>query len=233
MLKIGWQEMSKYNKKVTMKSEFLIGGGGDFRSFSDENFSSNIIFIRRCMFMLMDILMEALMSMDEDTLDSVLESCDSEELEIIDSAMEMKVADRSNPAVQNYVKFMKGVRDQNKNPRDITAMGDDAALRDFASGNHLNYSNTKFSSGNTIGTLRGFTVKRGKDGEYSTTNHIKIEDTDMKTIKSTAKDITRKAMVSQKIKDAKDVVDGAVRKAKINAKYSKIGQAVSKAMNKK
>ena len=38
--------------------------------------------------MLMDILMEALMSMDDDTLDSVLESCDSEELEIIDSAME-------------------------------------------------------------------------------------------------------------------------------------------------
>ena len=34
--------------------------------------------------MLMDILMEALMSMDEDTLDSVLESCDAEELEIID-----------------------------------------------------------------------------------------------------------------------------------------------------
>ena len=38
--------------------------------------------------MLMDILMEALMSMDEESLDYVLESCDSEELEIIDEAME-------------------------------------------------------------------------------------------------------------------------------------------------
>ena len=38
--------------------------------------------------MLMDILMEALMSMDDDTLDSVLESCSAEELEIIDSAVE-------------------------------------------------------------------------------------------------------------------------------------------------
>ena len=43
--------------------------------------------------MLMDILMEALMSMDDDTLDSVLESCDAEELEIIDSAMEMISSD--------------------------------------------------------------------------------------------------------------------------------------------
>ena len=43
--------------------------------------------------MLMDILMEALMSMDDDTLDSVLESCDAEELEIIDSAMEMITSD--------------------------------------------------------------------------------------------------------------------------------------------
>ena len=38
--------------------------------------------------MLMDILMEALMSMDDESLDYVLESCDSEELEIIDEAME-------------------------------------------------------------------------------------------------------------------------------------------------
>ena len=38
--------------------------------------------------MLTEILMEALMSMDDDTLDSVLESCDTEELEIIDSAIE-------------------------------------------------------------------------------------------------------------------------------------------------
>ena len=38
--------------------------------------------------MLTEILMEALMSMDDDTLTSVLESCDSEELDIINSAME-------------------------------------------------------------------------------------------------------------------------------------------------
>ena len=38
--------------------------------------------------MLMDILMEALMSMDDESLDYVLESCDSEELEIISYAME-------------------------------------------------------------------------------------------------------------------------------------------------
>ena len=40
--------------------------------------------------MLMDILMEALMSMDDESLDYVLESCDAEELEIIDSAMEAR-----------------------------------------------------------------------------------------------------------------------------------------------
>ncbi len=38
--------------------------------------------------MLMDILMESLMSMDEDTLDYVLESCSDEEIDIISSAME-------------------------------------------------------------------------------------------------------------------------------------------------
>ena len=38
--------------------------------------------------MLMDIIMESLMSMDENTLDSVLESCSAEEIDIIDSAIE-------------------------------------------------------------------------------------------------------------------------------------------------
>ena len=38
--------------------------------------------------MLTEILMESLMSMDDDTLDSVLESCSDEELEIIDIAVE-------------------------------------------------------------------------------------------------------------------------------------------------
>ena len=38
--------------------------------------------------MLTEILMESLMSMDEDTLDSVLESCSAEELEIVNSALE-------------------------------------------------------------------------------------------------------------------------------------------------
>ena len=37
--------------------------------------------------------MEALMSMDDDTLDSVLESCDSEELEIISDVMEARYED--------------------------------------------------------------------------------------------------------------------------------------------
>ena len=37
--------------------------------------------------------MEALMSMDDESLDYVLESCDTEELEIIDSAMEMISSD--------------------------------------------------------------------------------------------------------------------------------------------
>ena len=52
--------------------------------------------------MLMDILMEALMNMDDESLDYVLESCDAEELEIISDAMEAryedgptKVADKS------------------------------------------------------------------------------------------------------------------------------------------
>ena len=49
--------------------------------------------------MLMDILMEALMGMDDESLDYVLESCDSEELEIISDAMEaveMTSKDRSD-----------------------------------------------------------------------------------------------------------------------------------------
>ena len=43
--------------------------------------------------MLMDILMEALMAMDDESLDYVLESCDAEELEIIDSAIEARFED--------------------------------------------------------------------------------------------------------------------------------------------
>ena len=43
--------------------------------------------------MLMDILMEALMVMDDETLNGVLESCDAEELEIIDSAIEARYED--------------------------------------------------------------------------------------------------------------------------------------------
>ena len=49
--------------------------------------------------MLMDILMEALMGMDDESLDYVLGSCDSEELEIISDAMEaveMTSKDRSD-----------------------------------------------------------------------------------------------------------------------------------------
>ena len=43
--------------------------------------------------MLMDILMEAFMSMDNESLDYVLESCDAEELEIISDAMEARFED--------------------------------------------------------------------------------------------------------------------------------------------
>ena len=43
--------------------------------------------------MLMDILMEALMSMDDESFDYVLESCDAEELEIITDAMEARFED--------------------------------------------------------------------------------------------------------------------------------------------
>ena len=38
--------------------------------------------------MLMDILMGSLISMDEDTLDSVLESCSAEEIDIINGILE-------------------------------------------------------------------------------------------------------------------------------------------------
>ena len=41
----------------------------------------------------MDILMEALMNMDDESLDYVLESCDAEELEIISDAMEARFED--------------------------------------------------------------------------------------------------------------------------------------------
>ena len=48
--------------------------------------------------MLMDILMEALMTMDDESLDYVLESCDAEELEIISDAMERtEFDDMGNP----------------------------------------------------------------------------------------------------------------------------------------
>ena len=42
--------------------------------------------------MLLEILTESLLSMDEDTLDSVLESCDVEEIEIIQTALEATAA---------------------------------------------------------------------------------------------------------------------------------------------
>ena len=52
--------------------------------------------------------MEALMSMDDETLDSVLESCDAEELEIIDSAIETMSSDGKHhqtiPGTVNHAK---------------------------------------------------------------------------------------------------------------------------------
>lgn len=61
--------------------------------------------------MLMDILMEALMSMDDETLDSVLESCDSDELEIINDALEMTFSElRNDPDVKEYTDRRKMVR---------------------------------------------------------------------------------------------------------------------------
>ena len=46
--------------------------------------------------MLIDIVIEALTNMDDATLDSVLESCDAEELEIISDAMESANSDMRN-----------------------------------------------------------------------------------------------------------------------------------------
>lgn len=43
--------------------------------------------------MLMDIIIESLMNMDNDTLNYVIESCTEEELELVDEAMEMSKAD--------------------------------------------------------------------------------------------------------------------------------------------
>ena len=60
--------------------------------------------------MLMDILMEALMSMDDESLDYVLESCDAEEIDFIDAAIEMKIADRNNLRVRQYTKTMRNLR---------------------------------------------------------------------------------------------------------------------------
>ena len=62
--------------------------------------------------MLIDILMESLMSMDENTLDSVLESCSAEEIDIIDAAIEMKIADRNDPDVQEYMRKRKESREE-------------------------------------------------------------------------------------------------------------------------
>ena len=43
--------------------------------------------------MLMDILMESLMSMDDENLEYILESCDAEELEVISDAIETVSSD--------------------------------------------------------------------------------------------------------------------------------------------
>ena len=56
--------------------------------------------------------MESLMSMDENTLDSVLESCSAEEIDIIDAAIEMKIADRNDPDVQEYMRKRKESREE-------------------------------------------------------------------------------------------------------------------------
>ena len=61
--------------------------------------------------MLMDILMEALMSMDDESLDYVLESCDADELEIISDALEMTFSElRNDPDVKEYTDRRKMVR---------------------------------------------------------------------------------------------------------------------------
>ena len=62
--------------------------------------------------------MEALMSMDDESLDYVLESCDAEELEIISDAMEMKIADRNDPDVKEYIQNMKEARKDFAGDRD-------------------------------------------------------------------------------------------------------------------
>lgn len=65
--------------------------------------------------MLMDILMESLLAMDEDILDYVLESCSDEEIELIDDmVMEMQIADRNDPDVQDYVNKQRRQRKEVK-----------------------------------------------------------------------------------------------------------------------
>ena len=84
--------------------------------------------------MLMDILMEALMSMDDESLDYVLESCDAEELEIIDSAMEEFNRTTGNPTsagfrngqglVEELVRE-RNLRKQSKSNPDLKGYADD------------------------------------------------------------------------------------------------------------
>ena len=82
--------------------------------------------------MLMDILMEALMSMDDESLDSVLESCSEEELEIIDSAMEESLARRAKKL------YIAGGNDLHNQKPNYSNINDDLSRGVYNAG-QLNY----------------------------------------------------------------------------------------------
>ena len=99
--------------------------------------------------MLMDILMESLMSMDEDTLDYVLESCSDEEIELIDGAMEQmninklerRYAKAAGTAVAKYYRC-NGINHENakhrsKGDKDVAAGKDVAIKQKTPDGNFL------------------------------------------------------------------------------------------------
>ena len=152
--------------------------------------------------MLMDILMEALMSMDDESLDYVLESCDDEELEIIDSAMEMKIADRNNPHVQAYTKFSRG----------LSKGTDDGQQFDIVDNNRgrvisVGHGASKSKPGYDMIVTGSAPIKTTKDGYKYTGNYNRVEERltagRYKSGDATKKELRRRAknIVNQTIKN--------------------------------
>ena len=117
--------------------------------------------------MLMDILMEALMSMDEESLDSVLESCDAEELEIISDAMERTEFDENG----------KPIPTKNKNPEDTK----DNIL--------ANIGNNAYMRGETPDKEAHNALKRDRDNYNESLKNIK---SDRRASKLQGKEIARR-----------------------------------------